>query len=406
MSSIRYMKTISQKRTDELRRLESFVPAEEDSESDKYGVLLSDQIKHLVDQCKLIDPYNPKNLKPAGYELTVGDEYYLGGEYHNFDEASHGNSIIIPPFEVAVIKTHETVCLPRFLIARWNLRVRHAYKGLLWVGAARVDPGYAGHLFCPIYNLSDRPVSLPKGENLALIDFVKTTPFDANRCEVYEPKNRRPIIEDFGVEDLKSALYTRAGQKIEIFEQTIGRLENRFATYATLNFIVLALIVSAGALIFQTDQDFNIGASLWSSILVAGLAFVLLITVIQFFGYRLMTVFSEDVSKLLGRRLISLRNILRWNWWIGFLLALIFAIVLGAGAYYLTESLVEDLRNREVVSRDTLQSAEEKMMKIVKETQMRTETNFEKKIDGLEAENTALNTRVKYLENILNSGSD
>ena len=56
MSSIRYMKTISQKRTDELRRLESFVPAEEDSVSDKHGVLLSDQIEHLVDQCKLYRP--------------------------------------------------------------------------------------------------------------------------------------------------------------------------------------------------------------------------------------------------------------------------------------------------------------------------------------------------------------
>ena len=88
------------------------------------------------------------------------------------------------------------------------------------------------------------------------------------------------------------------------------------------------------------------------------------------------------------------------------MLALIFASVSGAGAYYLTESLVEDLRNREVVSRDTLQSAEEKLLKIVKETQMRTETNFEKQIDGLEAENAALNIRVKNLEDILNTGSD
>ena len=118
ISLIRHMKTVSQKRAEELQRLESFVPADVDSEPDKHGVLLSDQIKHLVNECQLIDPYDPKNLKPAGYEITVGDEYYLGGEYYSFDDVSHGNSIIIPPFEVAVIKTHETVCLPRFVIAR------------------------------------------------------------------------------------------------------------------------------------------------------------------------------------------------------------------------------------------------------------------------------------------------
>jgi len=43
-------------------------------------VLLSDEIEYYVKQFKLIDPFNPKNLKPAAYELTVGDEYSIGGK--------------------------------------------------------------------------------------------------------------------------------------------------------------------------------------------------------------------------------------------------------------------------------------------------------------------------------------
>ena len=47
--------------------------------------------------------------------------------------------ITIPPFEVAVLKTAEVLCLPRYLIARWNIRnsgmrIRAFYgsAGLKW----------------------------------------------------------------------------------------------------------------------------------------------------------------------------------------------------------------------------------------------------------------------------------
>lgn len=65
--------------------------------------------------------------------------------------------------------------MPRFLIARWNLRVSLIYRGLLWLGALQVDPGYHGYLSSPIFNLSDQDVTLKLGEPWALIDFVTPT---------------------------------------------------------------------------------------------------------------------------------------------------------------------------------------------------------------------------------------
>src|SRR5207248_3358499 len=79
------------------------------------GVLLSDEIHHYVQSIKLIDPFDEKKLKPAGYELTIGDEYVLGGEKKVLAQSGE---IRIPPFNVVVIKTQETINLPRFLIAR------------------------------------------------------------------------------------------------------------------------------------------------------------------------------------------------------------------------------------------------------------------------------------------------
>lgn len=175
-------------REQERKRLESYGLAEEvDDRPDEHGVLLRDQIEHYVAICRLLDPFSRANLKPAGYELRLGDEYAIGGKLCRLPDRVTGSATIeIPPFQVVVVKSLETINLPKFLIARWNVRVRLAYRGLLWVGGPQVDPGYLGHLFCPIYNLSDRPVTLRMGDEIALIDFVKTSPVKVgDRCDDY-----------------------------------------------------------------------------------------------------------------------------------------------------------------------------------------------------------------------------
>jgi hypothetical protein len=57
---------------------------EEDDFKTYGGVLLSDEITHYAIKHKMIDPFNPSNLKPASYYLTIGDEYAVGGERINY----------------------------------------------------------------------------------------------------------------------------------------------------------------------------------------------------------------------------------------------------------------------------------------------------------------------------------
>jgi len=139
------------------------------------GVLLSDQIAYYShpDRC-LIEPFSESNLRPAGYDLGVGSNYAIDGKV---SPLGLGQSFEIPPYSVAVVEILETLNLPNFLIGRWNIRVKLAYKGLLWVGGAQVDPGFRGKLACPIYNLSTEPVVLEYGSRIAMIDFVTTTDF-------------------------------------------------------------------------------------------------------------------------------------------------------------------------------------------------------------------------------------
>ena len=180
-------KSKRQREVERLRELRDRRPPNEDG-FDFQGVLLSDAIERCVTAFDLIKPFNPDNLKPANYKLTIGNEYAINGVIHSLSDESGKNEIKIHPFEVAIIKTHETINMPRFLIGRWNIQVSRAYQGLIWVGGPQVDPGYVGHLFCPIYNLSDQDVPLFKGESIAVIDFVRTTEFHSNRSKDYKSR--------------------------------------------------------------------------------------------------------------------------------------------------------------------------------------------------------------------------
>ncbi len=225
------------------------------------GVLLSDQIKLYVSNYKMIDPFEEKNLKAAAYQLSVGDEYAINGEIKSLTE-SPGDKITIPPFELAVIKTREIINLPRFLIARWNIRVSHAYKGLLWVGAAQVDPGWVGHLSCPIYNLSNKSVTLLYGERLATMDFVKTTEFNSISIKYPRPPEK-VLFKHYHPDELKSALFSKVNERMDRAETSvdkaqvrIDKAEDKFSKLEGNVYTALAMVIAVLAILFAILSTF------------------------------------------------------------------------------------------------------------------------------------------------------
>lgn len=236
----------------------------QDPHPEVHGVLLSDEIELLADKCKLIDPFQRPNLKPAGYELTVGDEYILDGQKSTLAE---GGSIEIPSFQVAILKTAETLNIPRFLIGRWNVRVNWAYRGLMWVGGPHVDPGWLGHLFCPIYNLSDKPVTITRGDPIAVMDFVKTTPFIEGSSQSYGRPPKRLVAGDYN--HLKSAYNaevvarldeetTRVDEVRKEAEQLRGRVEG----FVGIIFVILGLLIATLPLLTKSSSSLVVPSEL------------------------------------------------------------------------------------------------------------------------------------------------
>jgi len=205
-----------------------------------YGsVLLRDEIRYYVENHELIDKdsFSEDNLKPASYNLTLGTDCRLGGKPKILTKDN--KYLQIPPYEVAVVSTQERLKLPLFLIGRWNIRVTCAYEGLLWVGGPQVDPGYEGHLYAPIYNLSNRTVILEWHKPFATIDFVRTTPFTKGSGPPFK-RTRDDTLAAHDVHQLSSGIFEAW--------RTVAKIEKRMDTFQTIVFSLIALIFTALAI--------------------------------------------------------------------------------------------------------------------------------------------------------------
>jgi deoxycytidine triphosphate deaminase len=146
------------------------------------GLLLSNEIEQFCGVGLLIekDSYKPEMVRPASYTLTVGPDYVDSeGQLKKMDEKT--TYFRMQPNSIVYVSTAESLDLPCYIVARFNLRVKWVYKGILLGTGPQVDPGFRGHLSCPLFNLTNRSIRIKKGEMFATIDFERTSDFCHNR---------------------------------------------------------------------------------------------------------------------------------------------------------------------------------------------------------------------------------
>ena len=217
---------------------------------DDGAVLLLDKIKAYCEDpnIKLIVPFNKNLLEPACYKLRLGDDCRVDGVDKVLKESDP--VLTIPPYGLAIVRTYEWLNLPGYLIARWNLKVKKVYRGLLWVGGPQVDPGYQGYLFCPLYNLSTEEVRLEHKEPLFVIDFVRTTHYDETKgCRLWEAKPARSTITIGSLDTDKIRSGVRA--QLKRTERTVDTIKSEtrafqvgMMTAMSILFAVLAVIIA------------------------------------------------------------------------------------------------------------------------------------------------------------------
>jgi len=339
------------------------------------GVLLSERIKHFVTKYNMIHPFDEDHLKPASYELSVGDSYAKG---EKISQLNPGEVIKIEPFNVVVIQTLETLNLPRFLIARWNLRIKWAYKGLLWVGAPQVDPGFKGFLACPLYNLSNKEVEISHGEPIAAMDFVTTTPV-TTASKRYDWSGRtRIVLADYEKDRLESALYTDAARKlvefgkvtqdlrveVDEFGRRVEGIGGRVDSFTVLTFTIVAVLFAALGVAFSRSSQ----TSFWGS--GAPLAAISL-------WFSLRAFYLSRSRHGSGKTLL----------WLEIVLGVLIAVGIGIGEYKTSGHAAVEIRE----ARDTASEAQHGVADLKRDLAAR--QDLQKRIDSLQTQIDALKTK-------------
>ncbi len=144
--------------------------------------ILSDKdIEKSMEKSELgIEPFNPKNLTPNGYDLSI-DEIYI----KKTDQHIKKGMATIPALAWFAISTKEFVKMGPQITSQLWIRSSYARKGIM-ASFGKVDAGFHGTLTISCFNSNDEEVEIPIGDRFCQIVFenLSTAP-----TELYDKKS-------------------------------------------------------------------------------------------------------------------------------------------------------------------------------------------------------------------------
>jgi deoxycytidine triphosphate deaminase len=153
-------------------------------------VLRGEEIQEYVEKHNLIidrETFVKKNLKGASYSTNPdGSESWIfkprifrkkgRAEKLKQDRDSRGEYFIVPPNSFVFFRLRQKLRMPFYLIARFNLKIRYVYRGLLLGTGPQIDPGYTGRIYIPLHNFTNEPVNIYIDESFVSFEFERTAP--------------------------------------------------------------------------------------------------------------------------------------------------------------------------------------------------------------------------------------
>lgn len=116
-----------------------------------------------------IHPFNPEQINPASYDVTLGDHWICPTRE---PEEFRAESIILFPGEVILATTQEYVKLPRNVVCDLKLK---SSLGRLWLNhslSGWIDCNFHGQITLELQNLGPYPRKLSAGMRSAQLVFM------------------------------------------------------------------------------------------------------------------------------------------------------------------------------------------------------------------------------------------
>ena len=132
--------------------------------------------KNLLD----IEPYNPKNLTPNGYDLSI-DEIYIKKTNQHINEGV----AIIPKLTWFAISTKEFIKMGPQITSQLWIRSSYARRGVM-ASFGKVDAGFHGTLTISCFNSNYEPLEIPIGDRFCQIVFEN---MESIPSELYDKKS-------------------------------------------------------------------------------------------------------------------------------------------------------------------------------------------------------------------------
>jgi dCTP deaminase len=131
----------------------------------------------------LVDPFDSNHVNQGAYELCLGPEVLVTGQPSATKlRLNSGDAVSIPPGQLAVLLTEETVSLPADAVGLISMRTRVKLGGLINVSGFHVDPGFNGRLKFSVYNAGSSHRVLQRGESIFMLWFCD---LDRSTADLY-----------------------------------------------------------------------------------------------------------------------------------------------------------------------------------------------------------------------------
>jgi dCTP deaminase len=133
------------------------------------GFWSTETLKDRLDKEKIISPYDADAIHACCYELSVGEEVFVTGESTKKIALKSGDSVVIPPGQVVLILTRETLKMPLDAIGLLSIKFGFKARGLINISGFHVDPGFEGKLVFSMYNAGVQTIHLSHASPIFLL---------------------------------------------------------------------------------------------------------------------------------------------------------------------------------------------------------------------------------------------
>lgn len=212
--------------------------------------------------------HDDKLVKPASYEMRPGNAFFVfdeSGELRRQDlsAAEAPRLLRLPRNSITFVSTEETLRLPFYMAARFNLRIKHVHRGILLGTGPLIDPGYNLPILIPLHNLTDQDYFIGLDEGLIWVEFTKAypAPNDPHWGKIAKPKLPSTTAKSFEQYLVASSggapIRSSISEAVVNAKDAAAESSRRIAGFETrLNAIgvvgIIALVITVASLLLPT----------------------------------------------------------------------------------------------------------------------------------------------------------